>query len=126
MLNQARIKRSKFDAVYKTGYLMDHPRFHAVSLLDIEQLNRTTKYKRSFGAAVVKTLTLGGIAGSSLLLLGGLALHQDHPRIGKFLVGSSLVGLAINIPLHLISKPKKYKIRPDNRGWIIINKKNNS
>jgi len=123
LLEAPRIKRSKFDKIYRRSDVLDYPRFYALPLASIEQINQTSKYKRSFGATVVRTLTVGIIGTGSLLLVGSFAVRSYDSGIANALLTTSVVGLGVGISLHQISKPKKYKIRSDNRGWVIMQKK---
>ena len=123
LLEAPRIKRSKFDRAYRGSSLIEYPQFYAVPLASIEQINQTSKYKRSFGATVVRTLTVGIIGTSGLLMIGSFALRSFDSGIANAVLATSAVGLGVGITLHQISKPKKYKIRSDNRSWVIIHEK---
>lgn len=123
LLEAPRVKRSKFDKTYRKSDLMEYPQFYAVHLPSIEQVNKTSKYKRSFGATVVRTVTVGIIGASGVLAIAGVALYSFDSGIANAVLATSAISLGVGISLHQISKPKKYKFQSGKTGWKILQKK---
>jgi len=121
LLEVPRVKKNIYASAYTKSRLTDFPKYHTIYLPDIEQINRTSNYKRSFGATVVRTLTVGVMGASGLLLAGSFVSRNYDSGIAKALLITSVIGFGIGISLHTVSKPKKYKINSEiGKRWKII------